>query len=106
MTSATIIPITDSAQGAVFAVRLQPEAKRNAILGVHGDAIKIAITAPPIEGRANDALVELLAEWLNVPRSAITIIAGAHSRNKRVRIAGSTTDAIATAISTHLQPAT
>jgi hypothetical protein len=93
-----MIPVTDAAQGAVFAVRLQPGAKRNAILGTLGDALKIALTTPPIEGRANDALVEFLSDRLHVPRSAIQITAGAHSRNKRVCVAGRSATIIEAAI--------
>ncbi|HSA94247.1 MAG TPA: DUF167 domain-containing protein [Terriglobales bacterium] len=83
-----MIPVHNAGDGARFAVKVQPRAKRNAIVGQLGDALKIALTAPPLEGRANQALVEFLAEILNVPRSSITIAAGQSSRRKVVAIAG------------------
>jgi hypothetical protein len=83
-----MIPVKDTTSGASFAVRVQPRAKRDAITGAVGDALKIAITAPPVEGKANEACIELLAEILKVPRSSITIAAGQTSRNKVVRVAG------------------
>jgi uncharacterized protein (TIGR00251 family) len=99
-----MIPITDSPLGAVFAIRLQPGARRNAVLGELGDAVKIALTAPPIEGRANESLIEFLSDWLNVPRSAIAITAGEHSKNKRIRIAGRTAAQISAALESVLPP--
>ncbi len=83
-----MIPIRDTPQGATFAVRVQPRARKNAIVGVIGDALKLALTAPPVEGRANEACIEFLAEFLKVPRSSITIAAGETSRNKVIRMAG------------------
>ena len=85
-----MIPIRDTAAGAAFAIRLHPRARKNAITGVAGDALKLALTAPPVEGKANQACIEFLAEFLNVPRSSVTIVAGQSSRNKVVRVAGRT----------------
>ena len=59
-----MIPIRDIAGGASFAVRVQPRAKRNAIAGRSGDALKLALTSPPVEGRANQACIEFLARLL------------------------------------------
>lgn len=83
-----MIPISDSAHGATFAVKVQPRASRNAIVGELGDALKIALTTPPVEGRANEACIEFLAKLLKVPRSSVTIAAGETSRNKVIRVAG------------------
>ena len=83
-----MIPIKDTPSGATFAVRLHPRAKKNAITGTLGDALKISLTAPPIEGRANLACIEFLADLLKLPRSSITIAAGQASRNKLIRISG------------------
>jgi uncharacterized protein (TIGR00251 family) len=80
--------IRDSAHGASFSVRVHPRAKKNAITGEVGDALKIALTATPVEGKANDACIEFLAKVLKVPRSSVTIAAGASSRNKVIRVAG------------------
>jgi uncharacterized protein (TIGR00251 family) len=69
-------------------VKVQPRARKSAIVGEVGEALKLALTAPPIEGRANQACIEFLAELLNVPRSSVTIAAGQSSRNKVIRVAG------------------
>jgi uncharacterized protein len=85
-----VVSITDTTGGAVLAVRIHPRAKRNAIIGSLGDALKISVTAPPVEGRANQACIEFLADLLEVPRSSITIAAGQTSRNKVIRVTGIT----------------
>ncbi len=69
-------------------MRVQPRAKRNAVVGEVGEAVKIALTAPPVEGRANQALVEFFAELLGVARSSVNIISGETSRDKVVRVSG------------------
>ena len=86
-----MIPIRDTPQGATFAIRVQPRARKNAIVGELGDALKLALTAPPVEGRANEACIEFLAEFLKVPRSSVTIAAGQSSRNKVIRVRGLST---------------
>jgi uncharacterized protein (TIGR00251 family) len=83
-----LVPVRDGDKGATFAVRVQPRASRNAVAGEMGDALKIALTAPPVGGKANDACVEFLANLLKVPRSSVTITSGESSRNKVIRIAG------------------
>jgi len=83
-----VIPIRDTDRGATFAIRVQPRASRNAISGEMGDALKLALTAPPVEGKANEACVEFLANLLKVPRSSVTIASGESSRNKVIRITG------------------
>lgn len=83
-----MISIRDTPDGATFQVKVQPRAKKNAVAGEVGEALKLALTAPPIEGRANQACVAFLAELLNVPRSSVTIAAGQSSRNKVIRVAG------------------
>jgi uncharacterized protein len=85
-----MISIRDTPQGAIFQVKVHPRAKKNAIVGEVGDALKLALIAPPLEGRANDACVAFFAELLNVPRSSVTIAAGQSSRNKVLRITGLT----------------
>lgn len=83
-----MIEIAERDGCVVFAVRVTPRASRDAIEGEHAGALKIRLTAPPVEGRANKALRRLLAERLNVPVSAVRIVAGETSRTKRVSIAG------------------
>ncbi len=89
-----MIPIRESAGSVTFQVKVHPRARKDAITGVHGDALKLALTAPPVEGRANDAVVEFFADLLRLPRSSVTIAAGQTSRNKVVRIAGITAAAL------------
>ena len=72
----------------VFSVRVAPRSSRDAIEGEYQGALKVRLTAPPVEDRANEALRRLLAERLNVPVSAVRIVAGGKSRTKRVAIAG------------------
>ena len=83
-----MVPFHESAVGVSFAVKVQPRAKKNAVVGELGDALKISLTAPPIEGRANDACVEFLADLLKVPRASVSIAAGETSRRKVIRVAG------------------
>jgi uncharacterized protein (TIGR00251 family) len=78
-------------KGAVrFAVKVHPRAKKNDITGELGDALKVSLTTPPVDGRANRACVELFAKLLKVPRSSVTIASGQASRNKVIRVAGVT----------------
>jgi uncharacterized protein (TIGR00251 family) len=83
-----MVAIQNSSTGATFAVKVHPRAKKNAITGEVGDALKVALTAPPVNGKANAACVEFFAKLLNVPRSSVTIAAGLSSRNKVIRVAG------------------
>jgi uncharacterized protein (TIGR00251 family) len=85
-----VIPVHDTPSGATFAVKVHPRAKRNAVTGELGNALKLSLTAPPIEGRANQACLEFVAELLSVPKSSVSIAAGQGSRQKLVRIAGLT----------------
>lgn len=83
-----MIPIHDSPTGATFAINVHPRAKKDAITGELGNALKVALTAPPLDGRANEACIEFFAEVLNVPRASVSITAGQSSRNKVIRVAG------------------
>lgn len=71
-----------------FEVRVQPRAKRNAVTKAADGSLKVYVTAPPEDGRANEAVVETIAEWLGVKRRQVEIIRGATSRNKVVRVTG------------------
>ena len=73
-----------------FAVRVQPRASRDEFAGKWQDGLKIRLTAPPADDRANEALRQLLAARLKVPLSAVRIAAGGHSRTKRVEVRGVT----------------
>ena len=89
-----LIDIRDTASGASLGIRLQPKAKKNQVIGELNGALKLAVTAPPIEGRANEACIRFLAELLKVARSSVTITAGASSRNKVIRIEGVTAEQV------------
>ena len=83
-----MIAISETAAGVTFAIKVQPRAKRNAIVGELGDAVKVSLTAPPVDGKANEACVEFFSEVLRVSRSAVMIAAGETSRNKVIRVVG------------------
>jgi uncharacterized protein (TIGR00251 family) len=90
-----VIAITDHADGCILPVRAQPGARKNAVTGERAGALKVAVTAPPEGGRANQSLVELLREALGLKRSQIELIAGQTSRDKRFLIRNMTKDALA-----------
>jgi uncharacterized protein len=83
-----VIPIRELGNGITFAVKVHPRAKKDAITGEVGNALKISLTTPPVEGRANEACIEFFAKLLKVPRSSVTIASGQTSRNKVIRVAG------------------
>lgn len=80
--------------GATFTVKIHPRAKKNAVTGIIGDVLKVSLTAPPVDGKANDACVDFFAKLLKVPRSSVTIAAGQTSRNKVIRIASLTSQQV------------
>jgi len=85
-----MITIRDAPHGATFAIKVHPRAKKNAITGEIGDALKLSLTAPPVDGKANDACIDFFAKLLKVPRSSVSIASGHTSRNKVIRVAGLT----------------
>ena len=85
-----MISIQEIAGGISFRVKVHPRAKKTGITGTLGEALKLSLTAPPIEGRANEACIEFFARLLKVPRSSITIASGRSSRLKVIRITGIT----------------
>lgn len=85
--------VRDTAQGAQFLLRVQPRSSRNAIAGVismgdKGEAVKLAITAPPVDGKANQAVIEFLARLFGVPKSSVAIVSGETGRNKMIAVRG------------------
>ena len=70
----------------VLAIHLQPGSARDTLAGIHGERLKIKVTAAPVDGRANDHLIRYLAGLFDVPRSRVDLLAGHSSRSKRVRI--------------------
>jgi uncharacterized protein len=94
MKSSSELEIRERGGTFSFNVRVQPRASREGIAGVHDGALKIRLTAPPVEDRANEALRRFLASHLKVPVSAVRIAAGERSRTKRIEISGASLDAI------------
>lgn len=85
-----MIELSEKNGEVFFQVRVQPRASRNAIGGVREGALVVRLTAPPVEGEANDALVRLLAARLHVPKTAVRIVSGERGRLKRVAVGGVT----------------
>ncbi|MCB6182995.1 DUF167 domain-containing protein [Leeia sp. TBRC 13508] len=81
-------------QTIVLTLYIQPGAKSSEISGEHGEALKIRLAAPPVEGKANQALIRFLSEKLAIPKQAITLLSGETNRNKRVQIIGLSVEAI------------
>jgi len=87
-------PVKNVPGGVTLAVRVTPRARKNEIVGLVGEAIKVKLAAPPVEGAANAALCAFLAEQLGVRKSAVTLVAGQTSRHKVVRVDGVTVDEV------------
>jgi uncharacterized protein len=83
-----MIAIIPHSEGCLLSVRAQPGARRNGVIGEQAGALKVAVTAPPDDGRANQALTELLREWLGLKRSQVELAAGATHRNKQFLVRG------------------
>jgi uncharacterized protein len=97
------IPIRDSASGASFAVRVQPRGSRTAILGSLGEALKLTLSAPPEDGKANQELIEFFSRIFHVPRAAVEIVSGGHLRNKIIRVAGASSSELQLALQEYLK---
>ena len=94
--------IRSTSTGCILSVRVHPGAKHNAITGTHDGALKISLTTPPTDGRANAALIAFLAERLNIPRTSIELISGPTNRSKAFRIVGITAADARSRLLTHL----
>jgi uncharacterized protein (TIGR00251 family) len=82
-----ILALRDTPDGCTLQVRVHPGAKRNAITGTHDGALKVSLTTPPTDGRANAALIVFLSEHLDIARTRVELLTGATSRSKTLRIA-------------------
>jgi len=78
--------VSEKADGCILKCWIQPRSSRNAVVGIHGDAVKIALTAPPVDGKANKELLKFLAKYLKLSKSSIQIVAGDSSRSKTILI--------------------
>ena len=87
MNAESALRLRDTPQGALFEVHVHPRAKRTAITGTVGGRVKLALASPPVDGRANEELQRFFARLFDVSRSAVVLLAGEHTRDKRVLIA-------------------
>ena len=99
-----MIAVTAHPKGVVLPVRARPGAKRNELVDEHDGALRLTVTAPPDRGRANAAIIALLAEELNLPRSRFEILAGETARIKRILIAGIAADDLRARIYAAIEP--
>jgi uncharacterized protein (TIGR00251 family) len=78
--------VQENSRGIIFKVFVQPRSSKNMIVGLHGDALKIKLKAPPVEGAANKMCIEFVSKRLKLPKSSIEIVSGHNSRSKRLLI--------------------
>jgi uncharacterized protein (TIGR00251 family) len=90
MVRSRVLEIQEREGAMMFLVRVQPRASRDEIAGEMGGALKVRLCAPAVEDRANEALIEFLAQLLKTPRSAVRILSGDRSRTKRMEVRGVT----------------
>lgn len=95
--------IRETREGVAFAIRVLPRSSKCGLAGLQGDALKIRIQEPPVEGRANEACIRFLASLFDVHKDRIAIEAGHRSKNKQVSIAGLTGDDIRAVLDEHLR---
>jgi len=88
------LELTGSPEGVIFKVHVQPRASRNEICGIHGDELKLRLTAPPVEEAANKLCIEYLAKLLQVAKSRVMIVSGTKSRHKTIKVAGINRDTL------------
>ena len=88
MTSGPELNITERDGAVRFTVRVQPRSSRLGIVGLHGTSLKVCVHAPPVDGAANEEVIDVLADALKIPRRDIRIVSGEASRNKVVDVSG------------------
>jgi uncharacterized protein (TIGR00251 family) len=90
--------IRSDGKGVILLLHIQPGAKKNEVVGRHGEALKIRLAAPPVDGKANEALIAYLAAKLGVGRTAVELVSGQTARAKRVRIDGVSAEEVLAAL--------
>jgi uncharacterized protein (TIGR00251 family) len=95
-----VIELAEHPDGVILPVRAQPGARKAGVLGEHAGALKLGVTAPPQDGRANDAVVELIRELFGLKRSQVELVAGLKDRNKKLLVRGVSRTALAARIAT------
>jgi len=91
--------VRDVGDGCTVSVRVHSGARKNGVSGVLAGAVKISLTAPPVDGRANEALIAFVAELLRIPRTRVSLVSGTTSRTKVLRITGKSADEVRAALS-------
>ncbi len=86
--------VQDTKDGAILTVHIQTKSSTTECVGIHGDALKIRVAAPPVDGAANEALIRFLAQTMSLPLAAVVIESGASGRHKRVRLRGVTAERV------------
>ena len=97
-----MVDLRQRGEAVAFSVRVVPRASRNKIAGIHDGAVRIRLTAPPVEGAANDALVAFLSSVLRVPKRDIELVSGQTSRNKVVSVSGLSPEEVEARLRSHL----
>jgi len=88
--------ISLTTNGVILSIYVQPKASKTEFVGMHGDALKFRVAAPPVDGEANSAVCRYLAKLFSIPRREVSIYSGQSSRNKRIQLMGVTEDRIRT----------
>ena len=96
--------ITETSNGVQFKLKIQPRASKNEVSGFQGDALKVRLTAPPVDGEANEACVEYIARLLAVPKRTVRIVAGHTSTHKMIEVAGVNKDEVLRIVGDNCQP--
>jgi uncharacterized protein (TIGR00251 family) len=89
-----VVRVQQQGDAVTFAIKVHPRAKRERISGVLGDGLKVELTAPPVDGRANEACIRFFADLLNLRPSSVSIASGASSRNKVIRVTGISAESV------------
>lgn len=79
-------PVKKGALGCTIDLYVSPRASKSRVIGLYGDRLKVQIAAPPVDGKANEAVVGLMAEWLQVPKSAVSILSGHTGKQKTIEV--------------------
>jgi len=91
-----LIAISEEGDSVILNMRIQPRSAKNEVIGIHGNALKIRLTSPPVEGKANEQCISFVANLFHVNRSSIELVSGKKGRDKRIRISGFTKEQIIT----------
>lgn len=90
--------------GTLIHLKVQPGARKSGVVGLHGDRLKVALVAPPVDGKANEALIDFLAKALKMPKSAFSILRGEKARMKTVLATGASPEQVSRALNLPSDP--